>query len=40
MIPQVQHLQLLQCADGLQAAEAEGGWVVCFNFPKACNVQG
>jgi hypothetical protein len=32
MTPQMQHLQLLQCAERLQAAEAEGGWTNCFKM--------
>jgi hypothetical protein len=36
MTPQVQLLQLLQCAEGLQAAEAEECWVVFF---KAFEIQ-
>jgi hypothetical protein len=31
MTPEVQLLQVLQCAEWLQIAEAEGDWFIFFN---------
>jgi hypothetical protein len=39
MRPQVQCFQLLQGAEGQQAAEAEGGWTVSYKPLKALKMQ-